>query len=41
MVCLYSSLENLVAENDRRYEDRLEDLEPTAEYVADFPFYVI
>jgi hypothetical protein len=35
MVCLYSSLEDLVAENDRRYEDRSQD--STMEYVADFP----
>ncbi|KAG1723066.1 hypothetical protein EDD22DRAFT_790205, partial [Suillus occidentalis] len=31
MVCLYSSLEDLVTENDHRYEDRLEDLESTTE----------
>ncbi|KAG2750203.1 hypothetical protein P692DRAFT_20734280 [Suillus brevipes Sb2] len=31
MVCLYTSLEDLVAENDRRYEQRLEDVETTGE----------
>ncbi|KAG1736177.1 hypothetical protein EDD22DRAFT_787567 [Suillus occidentalis] len=35
MVCLYTSLEDLVAENNRRYEDSDES---TMEYVANFPF---
>ncbi|KAG2113362.1 hypothetical protein BD769DRAFT_1364158 [Suillus cothurnatus] len=34
MVCLYTSLEDLIAENDRRYEHRSEDVVSTLEYVV-------
>jgi hypothetical protein len=36
MIVLYANLEDMITENDRRYEYRLEDTESTIEYVVSF-----